>query len=111
MPGRNRTGPLGAGPRTGGGLGGCGTYAAEGLRPSQGVRRGIGRGGAPWGGGRGRRFGGRGMGWYRGPFAGGVSLSPSEEAEALKAQIAAAEDGIAELKARLEELETKDRGQ
>ncbi len=107
MPRLDRTGPLGAGPRTGLGLGRCGAYAAEGLRPLQGDRRGIGRGGAPWGGGRGRCFGGRGMRLFRGPFAAGASLSPSQEAEALRVQMAAAENEIAALKARLEELETK----
>ena len=107
MPGLDRTGPLGAGPRTGWGLGRCGAYAADGLRALGGILRGVGRGGAPWGGGRGRCFGGRGMGWNRRPFVGGTVLSPSQEAEALKAQLAAAEDEIAAMKTRLEELETK----
>ena len=46
-----------------------------------------------------------GLGWR--PFAGAASQSPSEEAEALKAQLAAAEDEIAAMKARLEELANK----
>jgi len=98
---------MGAGPRTGWGLGRCGAYAAEGLRASGGVFRGVGRGGAPWGGGRGRCFGGRGTGLGRRPFAGPASQSPSEEAEALKIQLAAAEDEVAAMKARLDELANK----
>jgi hypothetical protein len=47
------------------------------------------------------------MGWYRGPFAGAASLSPAEETEALKAQLAAAEHEIAAMKGRLEEMEKK----
>jgi hypothetical protein len=41
------------------------------------------------------------------PFAGTASQSPSAEAEALKVQLAAAEDEIAAMKARLEELANK----
>ena len=110
MPGFDRSGPQGAGPRTGRGLGRCGTYAGEGLRFTRGAFRGVGRGGAPWGGGRGRCFGGRGMGWYGYgvPAAGWVSPSPTEEAEALKAELAAAESEISAMKARLEDLENKE---
>jgi len=107
MPGYDRTGPMGAGPRTGRGLGWCGTHAGEGWRRPIGAFRGIGRGFTPWGGGRGRCFGGRGAGWQRAPFTGSAPVSPSEEAEALKAQVAAAETEVAAMKARLEELEKK----
>jgi len=48
------------------------------------------------------------MGAYSGPLAAGASPSPVEEAEALKAKLAAAEDAIAALKARLEALAKKD---
>lgn len=41
------------------------------------------------------------------PFAGEASQAPSEEAEALKVQLAAAENEIAAMKARLEELANK----
>jgi len=107
MPGFDRTGPLGSGPRTGWGRGRCGSYAAEASRPSQGDLLGIGRGAVPWGGGRGRCFGGRAMRWHRMPFARETSLSPLEEAETLKDQLATAEDEVAAMKARLEELEKK----
>lgn len=53
MPGFDRTGPRGQGPRTGGGRGYCGPD------PNPGAPlRGVGRGGVPWGGGRGRCWGG-----------------------------------------------------
>jgi hypothetical protein len=47
------------------------------------------------------------MGLGRRSFAGAASQSPLEEAEALKVQLAAAEDEIAAMKARLEELANK----
>jgi hypothetical protein len=107
MPGYDRTGPMGAGPGSGWALGRCGIDVAEGLPRSRGVCRGTGRGGAPRGGGRGGCFGGRGMGWHRTPFTSAASLSPLEESEALKAQLTAATNEIAAMKARLEELEKK----
>ena len=56
MPGFDGTGPLGQGPRTGGGRGYC--------PPVAGSYYGVGRGGRPRGGGRGRAFGGgRGRRW------------------------------------------------
>ncbi len=83
MPGFDGTGPQGFGPRTGGGRGFCASYApppqygwnaapgtpygAYGYGPA----RGAGRGGMPWGGGRGRAYGGgRGRGYGAGRFAG-----------------------------------------
>ena len=100
MPGFDRTGPQGAGPRTGRGQGLCGAYTG---REAQ-VSRGVGRGGAPWGGGRGRCFGGRGMGRSWSELAGTDTLSVPEETEMLKAQLAAAEEQTAAIKTRLEEL-------
>ncbi|MBN2583782.1 MAG: DUF5320 domain-containing protein [Planctomycetes bacterium] len=61
MPGYDGTGPMGMGPRTGGGFGFC--PPGVGVAPAAGYVRGLGRGGLPWGGGRG--FGG-GRGWGRG---------------------------------------------
>jgi len=107
MPRYDRTGPTGAGPRTGWALGRCAAYAAGGLRTLGGIVRGVGQGGFPRGGGRGRCFGGRGMGLGLRSFAGEASQSPSEEAEALRVQLAAAENEIAAMKARLEELANK----
>ncbi len=70
MPGLDKTGPMGKGSRTGGGFGLCaGAKTADSLDAGYEELRGMGRGGRPWGGGRGRCFGGgrrgfrnRGMG-------------------------------------------------
>ena len=108
MPGYDRTGPMGRGPMTGGGFGNC---AGGRSRRVGGFGRGAGRGGRPWGGGRGWSFGGgRGRGaWTYGPAYGGYGGRPAgsgfSEAEELRA---AAEDLKSELEAveaRLAELE------
>lgn len=104
MPGFDRKGPSGAGAGTGRGRGPCGQGAGASRTGSGSFGRGAGRGGAPWGGGRGRCQGGWG---FRPPFAGAASATSSEEAEALKAEIAAAKDDIAAMEARLRELEQK----
>ncbi len=84
MPRYDGTGPAGYGPMTGRGMGPCG-------------------GGAGWGRGFGRGWG-RGMGYGR-RFAGRSYLTPAEElqdledeANAMKADLKALEDQIAELK-------------
>ena len=79
MPGFDGTGPLGQGPMTGGGRGFCAmpyrAYGPSGYgvrapyhssygRPFDGPIFGASRGGLPWGGGRGRVFGG-GRGFRR----------------------------------------------
>ena len=79
MPGFDGTGPMGQGPMTGGGRGFCAmsyrAYDPSGYgvrapyhssygRPFGGLIVGAGRGGLPWGGGRGRVFGG-GRGFRR----------------------------------------------
>lgn len=106
MPGFDRTGPLGGGPRTGWGRGLCGTTTGARRSSWRGFFGGIGRGGLPWGGGRGRCFGGRGR---QLPFGWGGTSGPrptaADEPEALKAEIAAAKEEIAALEARLAELE------
>jgi len=107
MPGFDRTGPPGAGPRGGWGRGQCGTTAGSTRFSWGGLLRGIGRGGFPWGGGEGRCFG-RGSSWWSGLFAGPMPLvSAKDEAEVLKNQLAAAEAEIAAMKSRLEELQRK----
>jgi hypothetical protein len=67
MPGFDGRGPMGQGPVTGGGRGFCAMpckargpsgYGARAPRPFEGPIFGAGRGGLPWGGGRGRAFGG-----------------------------------------------------
>lgn len=73
MPGGDRTGPLGEGPKTGRAAGFCTGYRMPGyMNPGVnnypgGVFRGAGHGGIPWGGGRGRAWGG-GRGFRRGRF-------------------------------------------
>jgi hypothetical protein len=69
MPGFDRTGPMGMGPRTGGGFGLCGPGPARATYGGYG--RGAGRGLPPWGGGRGRAWGGgRGGGFWAGGWGG-----------------------------------------
>ena len=66
MPGGDRTGPEGYGPRTGRSLGYCAGYDSPGF--TKGVPRGRGYGRA-WGRGYGRGFWGRGRGfWRRGDY-------------------------------------------
>lgn len=62
MPGFNRKGPRGEGPNTGGGFGLCTRENRRFDEIDRGMGRGVGRGGVPWGGGRGYCHGG-GRGW------------------------------------------------
>ena len=73
MPGFDRTGPMGQGPMTGGGRSFCAMPCRAHGPSGDGVRAprpfespifGVGRGGLPWGGSRGRAFGG-GRGFRR----------------------------------------------
>lgn len=108
MPGLNRSGPSGGGPRTGRGLGLCGTAGKSPGFSWGGFFRGIGRGGAPWGGGAGRCLGGR-RNWFSwGRGASTTSPGAYDEVEALRAGITAAKEEIAAMEARLSELEKKD---
>lgn len=116
MPGFDGTGPMGQGPRTGGGFG----YCSPGSGPAAGtgwVGRGAGRGGAPWGGGRGRAWGGgRGWGWraMMGGFGGypvpnwgappSTGWTPQQELEALQAQAKAMEEDLQSIRQRIAEL-------
>lgn len=118
MPGYDRSGPLGDGPRTGGGFGLCGgsrvPYSYRGWPTAAG--RGWARGGRFWGGGRGRCGGwGRGIAdplagvpAYGGYPAGTVwktmSAAPSE-AEALQAAAVDLREELRNVEARLAELE------
>ena len=101
MPRLDGTGPAGAGPGTGRGLGRCGAAARRGLDSAGGV----GRGGMPRGEGRGRFFGGARFRGVSGALSGGPSLSPANESESLRAELSAAKEELAVLKARLAELE------
>lgn len=114
MPGFDRTGPMGAGPMTGGARGLCNpatagtipTYAAgyaygRGL----GLRRGF-RGGYGPGTGRGRGFS-RGYGWYP-PAVGPVyPVDAADEMEMLKADANYMKKSLDAINKRIEELEKK----
>ncbi len=121
MPGLDQTGPMGEGPRTGRSLGICPPVGPLGdVAPVYGV----GRGGLPRGGGRGRCFGGgrglgRGRGWWHGQQAAGLPqgvrvgwqtppyASPSLEQErsALKAQAEQLEKALEAVRNRIAEME------
>jgi hypothetical protein len=87
MPGGDRTGPQGEGPRTGRGLGDCAPRKDKDGNVIEPLL-GLGRGGFPWGGGRGRGWGGgrgNGRGFGRGGGAGvryrqrGTSIEPEKK--------------------------------
>jgi len=97
MPGFNGTGPQGMGPRTGGGFGFCSPGAGT---TAGGSLRGIGRGGLPWGGSRGRGF----LGFCRG-FFGAQYMTPQDEeavfadrVSVLERELAAVREDLASLK-------------
>jgi len=111
MPGYDGTGPRGMGPMTGGGRGYC---AVPGTATRFGLRRGLGLGfgrGA-WGGrgyGRGRGYGqGRyAYGGYYDPAVRGMPAfddpaSVADDRDALQEQLAAIEDHLAQIRARLQ---------
>ena len=87
MPKQDKTGPAGAGPRTGRGLGACG----EGL----GLR----------GAGMGRRCGcGFGMGRFGGWYPAQPKLTKKDETEILSEEAEMLETDLKEIKERLDEL-------
>lgn len=117
MPGGDRTGPMGMGPRTGRGAGFCGGVGSPGF-----ASRGFGAGGA-FGGGRGR--GGRGRrnmfyatgltGWQRAAMdaaepPAATQPQPAEavqqELEVLKTQAAAVAAALDQIRRRIEEIAT-----
>lgn len=112
MPGFDGTGPLGMGPRTGGGFGFCPPGYSVGVGPVYG----LGRGGLPWGGGRGWGFGGgRGRGFFRGawgwpyqapPYSYGPPVvSPDQEKVVLQNQVELLNQQLEVIRARLNEIE------
>lgn len=114
MPGGDRTGPLGLGPMTGRRAGLCAGYPVPGYlnRVSDMGWFGVGRGGFPRGGGRGRTFGGGRGRWWRSGFYGYPPYAPAypqptteEEKEILQDELAALEEEIKAIKTRMSELE------
>ncbi|MFW6125047.1 MAG: DUF5320 domain-containing protein [Pirellulales bacterium] len=115
MPGGDRTGPRGEGPRTGWGMGYCGPDpAAESSPQGAGFGRGFGFGFGR-GRGRGRGGGGRGWrnlfhltgltGWQRAAQADVVepSAPSSGQEQALRDRVTTLEAELAELKHRADE--------
>ena len=114
MPGFDRTGPMGAGPMTGGARGRCypakaGTVPADaggyGYGRGLGLRRGF-RGGHGTGWGRGRGFG-SGLRWY--PYAWGPDnpLDADLELDISKAEAAYTKQVFDAINKRIDELEKK----
>ena len=114
MPGLDRTGPMGAGPMTGGARGRCNPAAAGYIPAYTGgygygrglaLRRGF-RGGYGAGQGRGRGVG-RGYGWYP-PAAGpAYSMDSAGELDMLKAEADYMNKSLDAINKRIKELETK----
>ncbi len=110
MPGGDRTGPTGLGPKTGRGAGYCSGYSAPGN-----VDFVRGRGYAGFGrlGFRGRGGWCRGgffrFGYGRGPYAWpyhGYAHSPKEELEALQNEEQFLEEALQDIRKRIDDLET-----
>ena len=107
MPGFDRSGPMGAGPMTGGGRGLCGRPAGDpavygrGFGHGRGMayRRGGGRG---WGPGAGPAFGGYGT-MPAGGF--GYPVSKSDEIEMLRSNADAMQRSLEAVQGRIAELE------
>ncbi len=117
MPGGDRTGPLGMGPRTGRAAGYCAGFGAPGYANPIGGR-GFSRGGRGFfgGGGRGWRnwfyatglpFWARSSGGY--PLYGAAALNPENELAYLKNESEMLKNSLEEINKRIVELETKEK--
>jgi len=106
MPGGNGTGPAGAGPMTGRGMGFCAGYSVPGYA-NFGGGRGMGMGrGLRMGMGRGRGFG-QGFGWggFANPYPAPQRPTAEQELEALKGQASYFENSLKEINQQIEELQ------
>ena len=114
MPGGDRSGPIGQGPRTGRAMGFCAGYDRPGSMspgPGLGLGRGMGRMYNPRGG-MFRGQGGRGMRRFAPiPYAwdpwGGVEISKDQELQMLKNQSEQLSNELSEMEKRIKELEGK----
>lgn len=110
MPGGDRTGPEGAGPRTGRGMGYCSGANAPGWTQGGGRGRGFGRGWGFGGGGRRRHWRAWGPpGWGPPAFAPrwgwyGPAPAPVDEAEMLQAEADQLQSQLDAINQRLDEL-------
>jgi len=123
MPGGDRTGPGGLGPRTGRGLGYCAGYDTPGYTkgPGMGLGRGWGRG---WGRGRGRGYG-RGWGYGVPIYSPIVAPPPAytsyrpissvdqltmlkQEKEYLESEMNGVKTALDDISKRIEELESQE---
>ena len=112
MPGFDRSGPMGAGPLTGGGIGRCNPATAGTVPPyAVGYSRGLGfrrgfRGG--FGPGMGARRGyGRWYGSYPTPADTIAVMEPADEMEMLKAEADYMKNSLEAIKKRIRSLEKK----
>ena len=114
MPWGDRTGPFGAGPRTGRGLGYCSGNTVPGYMvggPGLGLGRGWGRGyGRGWGRGWHGRGWGRGFFGWSAPYypQAPYAYSKEEEKRFLEEQIEGLTKTVESLKNRLEELKKEE---
>ena len=114
MPGFDRTGPMGAGPMTGGARGRCNPATAGnipaytggyGFGRGLGLRRGF-RGGYGPDTGRGRGYG-RGYGWYPPAAVPAYSIDIADEMDMLKADADYMKKSLDAINKRIEELKNK----
>jgi len=106
MPGFDRTGPAGMGPRTGGGFGLCPPGPPVYLR--QGGYYGTGWGGYPRGSRRGRVWGGkRAYGWLTPQHPFFDYPAPEDEKKYLNDYIKSLKQEISNIEKRLDELESQ----
>jgi hypothetical protein len=114
MPGFDQTGPMGAGPMTGGARGRCNpatSTAIPAYSGGYGYGRGLGRrrgfrGGYGPDAGRGRGYG-RGYGWYPPAAVPAYSADTSDEMNMLKADADYMKTSLDAINKRIEELEKK----
>ncbi len=114
MPGFDRTGPMGAGPMTGGARGRC-NPATAGTIPAFAGAYGYGRGLAlrhgfrgAYGPGRSRGRGyGRGFGWYPPALGPAYSMEAASEIDMLKADAEYMQKSLDAINKRIDELSAK----
>lgn len=107
MPGFNQNGPAGQGPMTGRGMGVCGTASGIGGMMGRGRKAGgrCRNANSGWFQGRGMGQGQRLGGMNSPAFAAGTPVAQEDERETLRAAYEAAQQDLARLQKRLDELE------